>query len=84
MVSKHPGGLEDAAVARCGALDRQMCQEGAREEARSLGGLGEALSSRLHVTEVCKEREGFAGQEGGEGPNGQDVACAVAGRQPGS
>lgn len=43
-------------------------------------GLGEALLSRLHVIEVCKEREGFAGQEGGEGPNGPDVACAVAGR----
>lgn len=53
MVSKHPRGLEDAAAARCGALERQKCQQGAREEAHSLGEQGQALLWRLHVVEVC-------------------------------
>lgn len=77
MVSKHPGGLEDAAVARCGALERQMRQEGAREEAGSLGGLGEVLLSRLHVVEVCSGKEDLQGRKVREGPNVQDVTCTA-------
>lgn len=77
MVSKHPRGLEDAAVARCGALERQMRQEGAREEAASLGGVGEALLSQLHMVEVCWGGRILQGRKVREGPNGQDLTCTA-------